>query len=99
MIQTCCYMVIIVFPGGNMPGIHIIPELDITGEMLERMEAEVGDFPSWCTPGLDTEPDSDGEYADPQSVCNIDKIGVCLNPAEKNYEPYTITRVFSYIVG
>jgi len=90
-------MIIIVFPG-DLPMIKIIPEEDVTDEMLERMEAEVGDFPFWCTPDPYAEKDNDGEYENPQSICNIDDIGININAVGENYEPYTVTRIFSYIV-
>ena len=63
-----CYLIIICFPCDNAPGVHIISENDVTEEMLKRMDAEVGGFPSWCTPDEYAEPDSDGKYDSPQAL-------------------------------
>nr|QBK86073.1 MAG: hypothetical protein LCMAC101_06680 [Marseillevirus LCMAC101] len=93
-----CYQIIICFPVDNGPGVYIIHEDDVTEEMLKRMEAELGEFPAWCIPSED-EPDSDGEYDNPQPICDIDKIGVPLDVLGKEHEAYTIVKTFHYCVG
>ncbi len=93
------YQIIICFPCDNAPGVHIIREDDVTEELLERMEAELGNFPSWCTPDEYAVPDSDGEYDSPQAICNIDDISISINASGIEHEAYTIIKTFHYIVG
>ncbi len=94
-----CYQIIICFPCDNAPGVHIISEDDVTEEMLERMKAELGNFPGWCTPDKYAEPDSDGEYDSPQSICNIDDISISIDASGVEHEAYTIIKTFHYCVG
>ena len=98
MVFSYYYQIIIGFPFPNGPGVYVISKDDVTEEMLQRMEDELGDFPAWCTPSID-EPDSDGEYDNPQPICNIDEIGVHLDVYGKEHEAYTIVKTFFYCVG
>ena len=91
-----CYQIIICFPCNNTPGVHIIHEDDVTEEMLQRMKAELGDFPTWCTPDECGEPDSDTE---PQAICHIDDISISIDATGVEHEAYTIIKTFYYIVG
>jgi len=92
------YQIIICFPCDDAPGVHIIREDDVTEEMLQRMEDEIGCFPAWCIPSAD-ESDSDGEYDSPQSLCDIDDISISVNASGIEHEAYTIVKTFHYIVG
>jgi hypothetical protein len=81
------FQVIIVLPDKNAPQIYFLKESSVTPEVLEEMEYQTGDYPSWC---LEDE-DSEVLYKldDAKRIC----------PIGTEIDPCTITRCFYYCVG
>lgn len=90
--MTLYYQIIIVRSDSprDPPFVYFIRVPKVTSEMLEEMEYQTGDYPSWCIPSEDPE--------DPPSLCDIETFGTRICPTGSNLKPRTITRCFCYVV-
>ena len=70
------------------PFIYFIRESKVGPNMLEEMEYQLGDYPSWCMPS--------GDPNDDPSLCDIETFGTRACPAGGRLTPRTITRCFYY---
>ncbi len=72
------------------PFVYFIRESRVTPEMLEEMEYQTGDYPSWCIPSEDP--------TDPPSLCDIETFGTRICPTGNKIKSRTIIRCFCYVV-
>lgn len=72
----------------------MLNEDDVTQELLERMEEEVGLSPDWFI--LDDCPEEDSRI--PQVTCDINKIGFSADTSGKEHEAHNIIKTFYYVI-